>query len=446
MVTNNRKYADLLVDVLCIVLTTIGANSYFLVKEYEFAIPLVLLAIAVANILPFFSVRKHYGRIRLCNHGVRCLKIFAVSTFITIGFKIYLLINWYYREWQDFLIAVIIIFAVEALIFFNGIFSVYLSSLQLGIKIRILGIVFGMTPIINLIFLAIIIKTVSDEVELETGRHELNEYRKDLKVCQTKYPILLVHGVFFRDFEYFNYWGRIPKELIKNGATIYYGEHRSAASIADSANELATRIKQIIEETGCEKLNIIAHSKGGLDCRYAIENCGIGQYVASLTTINTPHRGCKFADYVLEKMPDKIEHKIAKAYNTALSNLGDVNPDFMSAVYDLTSQKGIELDKAMPVPKNIYCQSVGSKINKAIHGKFPLNLSYHLVKYFDGANDGLVGEDSFAWSDNYTFLVTKGRRGISHADIIDLNRSDIPGFDVREWYVQLVSELRIMDL
>ena len=28
----------------------------------------------------------------------------------------------------------------------------------------------------------------------------------------------MVHGVFFRDFRYFNYWGRIPKELKRHGA------------------------------------------------------------------------------------------------------------------------------------------------------------------------------------------------------------------------------------
>jgi triacylglycerol lipase len=33
-------------------------------------------------------------------------------------------------------------------------------------------------------------------------------------------------------------------------------------------------------------------------------------------------------------------------------------------------------------------------------------------------------------------------RGISHADMIDLNRENISGFDVREFYVQLVADLK----
>lgn len=70
----------------------------------------------------------------------------------------------------------------------------------------------------------------------------------------------------------------------------------------DSGRELAERIRQIVEETGCGKVNIIAHSKGGLDSRAAIAHCGMDPYVAILTTINTPHRGCIFAEYLLGQL------------------------------------------------------------------------------------------------------------------------------------------------
>lgn len=65
-----------------------------------------------------------------------------------------------------------------------------------------------------------------------------------------------------------------------------------------------------------------------------------------------------------------------------------------------------------------------------------------MVKYFDGKNDGLVSIKSFPWGENYTLLTVKGNRGISHGDMIDLNRENIKGFDVREFYVQLVSDLK----
>jgi triacylglycerol lipase len=100
------------------------------------------------------------------------------------------------------------------------------------------------------------------------------------------------------------------------------------------------------------------------------------------------------------------------------------------------------LDQTMPVPEDILCTSIGSKLNHATSGKFPLNFSYYLVNHFDGSNDGLVGEQSFRWGENYNFLTVPGKRGISHGDMIDLNRENIPGFDVREFYVELVYNLK----
>ncbi len=81
-------------------------------------------------------------------------------------------------------------------------------------------------------------------------------------------------------------------------------------------------------------------------------------------------------------------------------------------------------------------------MGKASRGQFPLNLFYPFVRHFDGDNDGLVGESSFAWGDRYILLRPKGKRGISHADMTDLNQQDVPGFDVREFYVQLVARLK----
>ena len=95
---------------------------------------------------------------------------------------------------------------------------------------------------------------------------------------------------------------------------------------------------------------------------------------------------------------------------------------------------------------DIYTQSFGSKLNHAVSGKFPLNMSYHLVKHFDGLNDGLVGEDSFKWGSEYHFLTNPGLRGISHADMIDLNRENIDGFDIREFYIGVVQGLKARGL
>ena len=381
-------------------------------------------------------------RLRTLRTGVVFLIIFIVTLFIDAALLVIFLLlpGKNYLAWG---ITAGVLVLLEFIIFWIGIILAYSTSVQLGIKIRVLGIVLGWVPIAHLIMLGIIIKTCVKEIRFENALIKRDEERKDDQVCRTKYPILLVHGVFFRDFKHLNYWGRIPKELEKNGATIYYGEHNSAAAVADSAKELEKRILEIVSETGIDKVNIIAHSKGGLDSRAAIATTSAGRHVASLTTINTPHRGCEFADYLLAEIPQSGQQTIADKYNTMATKLGDHDPDFLAAVYDLTSEKCRERNEVVHDDPNVYYQSVGSVLKAASSGQFPLNFTYHLVKYFDGENDGLVGDRSFEWGSSFRMLRNdRADRGISHGDMIDLNRENIKGLDIREFYVQLVSGLR----
>ena len=388
-------------------------------------------------------------KIWICSIGTRLLEVFlATSTVIVLCVIWFGLIT---RMWNFganpafWILAGVIVILVEMALFWIGISMVYLSSVQLGFKRRAVGIACGWIPFANLFALIGIIRTCREEVAVERALEQRDQARAKQQICRTKYPLLLVHGVFFRDFDHFDYWGRIPAELKKNGATIYYGEHNSAAAVADSAVELEKRIEEIVRQTGCEKVNIIAHSKGGLDSRTAIAMTSAGKYVASLTTINTPHRGCEFADYLLTEIPEKQQKMIAERYNSVAAKLGDKDPDFLAAVYDLTSQKCRERNEIVHDDPGVFYQSVGSVLQKASSGRFPLNFTYHLVKYFDGENDGLVGIKSFEWGSSLKMLRnTEMKRGISHADMIDLNRENIKGLDIREFYVQLVSDLRKM--
>ncbi len=133
---------------------------------------------------------------------------------------------------------------------------------------------------------------------------------------------------------------------------------------------------------------------------------------------------------------------MAGTYNRFAKLLGDTQPDFLAAVNNLTGAWCEKFDAATPVPQGVLCQSVGSLLGKPSRGQFPLNMFYPFVKHFDGDNDGLVGETSFAWGESYRLLRPTGRRGISHADVIDLGREDIPDFDVQEFYVNLASDLK----
>ncbi len=336
----------------------------------------------------------------------------------------------------------VVLFLAELIVFWNGIIRVYCTSVQLGIKYRAWGIAAGMVTPVNLVVLALIYRVVRRECASELRRALLNAGRRDEQLCRTKYPLLLVHGVFFRDSRLLNYWGRIPAELEANGADIFYGEQQSAASVEKSAAELAERIEKLVRSTGCGKVNIIAHSKGGLDARCAISRLGSDKYVASLTTINTPHHGCLFAEYLLNTAPERFVKTIERIYNSAFTRIGDDDPDFLSAVTDLTNTRCERFNQITPDMPGVVYQSVGSHASCSRSGRFPLNLSYPIVKKYDGDNDGLVALTSAPWGEKFTVLHPEGKRGITHADVIDLNREDIPGFDVREFYVQLVHGLK----
>ena len=189
-------------------------------------------------------------------------------------------------------------------------------------------------------------------------------------------------------------------------------------------------------------MNIIAHSKGGLDSRWAISRLGADKYVASLTTVNTPHRGCKFADFLLDKAGEGLRAKVSGAYNAAARKLGDSTPDFIAAVTDLTASACERINAECPDVQGVVYRSVGSRAVKASAGRFPLNLSYLLVDKFDGPNDGLVSVDSMVWGEDFYEYKPAGDRGISHGDMIDLNRENIDGFDVREAYVRIAAALK----
>lgn len=396
----------------------------------------------VINIVPgFYKMRS--GRCKILAGGSDLLIAFLISLTAEIVIYISMLVKGGFELWQYILCAVLAVLTC-ATVFWNGIIRVYITTRQLRFYMKVLGIIFGMVPVANIVILLIIIKKTQQEAYFEAKHDEMENMRKGQNICATKYPILLVHGVFFRDRNIFNYWGRIPEALKLNGAAIYYGKQQSALSVKDSGTELAARIKEVIEESGSEKINIIAHSKGGLDSRYAVSQLDCGKYVASLTTINTPHHGCIFVDKIFDTLSPKMQAKMASAYNASAKVRGDTTPDFISAVGDLRESACEKLNAETPDYEGVYYQSYGSIAKNAGSARFPMDVSYPFVKMTDGENDGLVSLNSMKWGERFQYVSVKGKRGISHADVIDLNRENIEGFDVREYFVQIVADLKRM--
>lgn len=322
----------------------------------------------------------------------------------------------------------------------SGILRVLLTSSWLSIVKRVMCIILLYIPIIGLFVMVYMARTAALEYEYFGYKIKQEQKRSD-DICQTKYPLVMVHGLGFRDLHYFNYWGRIPKALEKHGATIYYGHQEAWGDIAHNAEDLCQTISKVMSETGAEKVNIIAHSKGGLDARYAISKLGMDKYTASLTTIGTPHRGSSLAD-LLVKMPGPLFRFIEHYVNAMFRRYGDKRPDFGEAAFDLTSERAEKFNLACPNMDGVYYQSYTSILKSPLSDKI-LGLPFAYMAAVDSKqNDGMVTVDSAKWGEYKGTVSNKYLRGISHGDIIDLKRENFRGFDVTEKYIEIVSELK----
>src|SRR4051812_27789243 len=117
------------------------------------------------------------------------------------------------------------------------------------------------------------------------------------KPAQTRFPVVLAHG--FLGFDEIGvgarkhlYFRGVGAHLESMGAQVYSPKVPPASSISVRAQRLADLIRALPDP----RVNIVAHSMGGLDARYAISQLGLGERVASLTTIGTPHLGTPLAN------------------------------------------------------------------------------------------------------------------------------------------------------
>ena len=249
----------------------------------------------------------------------------------------------------------------------------------------------------------------------------------DNKVPGTKYPILMIHGVGFRDLKWPLYWGRIPAALERTGAVLFYGQQDCWARIEDNAKTIKARIRQILEETNTEKINIVAHSKGGLEARMAASSLGMGDKIASITTIGTPHRGSKTIDKLL-RAPDSLFNIASFAVDNWIGLIGDTKPDFYAVCKDFSTEYAEAFNRENPDVPGIYYQSFAG-IMKSPLSDIHLSTANAVIKMIEGENDGLVSVESAKWGQSFTLLKGKTNRGVSHYDEIDFRRSPLSAKD-----------------
>ncbi|MCD8049852.1 MAG: hypothetical protein LUG52_09755 [Clostridia bacterium] len=261
---------------------------------------------------------------------------------------------------------------------------------------------------------------------------------------KTKYPLFFIHGMGFRNCDKIGYWGRIPKVLRKMGSEVYCSHQDSNATVEENANQLVLEMRKVLERTGSEKLNIIAHSKGGLEARYIISTLKCG-FISSLTTLSTPHNGSKTVDALL-KIPPILIKGGSKIFDFFYKLAGDKKPDTYNAIQIFRTECAAEFNRQNPDDPAVFYQSC-SFVMKNPFSDILLGFPYIVVKHFEGENDGLLTPAACKWTNYMGTFSSPHRRGISHNDAVDLRRrkfaADGDGVrDITNFYVDIVRDLK----
>lgn len=273
--------------------------------------------------------------------------------------------------------------------------------------------------------------------------------------CSTKYPILMVHGMGFRDRKLLCYWGRIPKILRQCGAEIYFGNQDANASIEYNGVLLKNALKKCLAESGAERANIIAHSKGGAESRFLASSLGMSRHIASITTISTPHNGSATMDKIM-KLPKPIMKAGSLITDVFMTIMGDSKPETYRCLEELTTSYMAEFNRKNPDIEGIYYQSFAFAMKNPF-SDILMSVPYIAVKFMDGRSrsDGFLTAKDVVWGNFRGVYTGTGRRGISHLDEVDMRRMRLSGneprykndiSDITQFYAKTVSELKGMGL
>lgn len=226
-----------------------------------------------------------------------------------------------------------------------------------------------------------------------------------------RHPVVLAHGLFgFDEIALGNarhaYFRGVSERLQQLGHVVHAARVAKAAGVEVRARELA----RFVEQLAAERVNIVAHSMGGLDARYAIARLGLGDRVASLVTVGTPHLGTPLANLGA----------------AAASKLG------LEAIDDLTPAKLARFNAEVPDHAGVAYASVVGVAKQARRVNPLLMPGYLYLRGCEGENDGLVPARSQRWGEVLAEV------DADHWAQIGWSRH----FDAAELYAQLLRELR----
>lgn len=232
---------------------------------------------------------------------------------------------------------------------------------------------------------------------------------------QTKYPIVLAHGMAGFDslFGVLDYFYGIESELKSGGAKVYI-THVPQFNTSEARGEaLLAQVQDVLARSGAKKVNLIGHSHGGLDVRYVA--AVRPDLIASVTTVGTPHKGADLADYLRSNLKggsftEGVLAYFANSLGTVLGLLsGHTQPQDAIAALGALSKTGTS-QFTTKFPAGIPTSSCGSGAATGAQGQryyswsgtdpftnlfdasdYAMKLSSF---FYSESNDGLVGRCS----------------------------------------------------
>lgn len=106
-------------------------------------------------------------------------------------------------------------------------------------------------------------------------------------------PVILCHG-YMHNRSAFLFMGHRLKQAGRNNiVAINFGSF--SEEVPRFAERLSEAINLALVHSGCDKVDLVGHSMGGLVVRYYVEKLGGAASVNAAVTIGAPHRGTKMA-------------------------------------------------------------------------------------------------------------------------------------------------------
>lgn len=244
--------------------------------------------------------------------------------------------------------------------------------------------------------------------------------------CQletTRFPIVLMHGFAGTDkyFGILDYFYQVKPHLEKAGYSAFTPSVQPIASSTQRVLTLKKKLDDIFKQTGARKLNLIAHSQGGVDGRLLISLHNYGDVVASLTTISTPHRGIPVPNLLVPPSQELGESNMKK-YNQLYPN-----------------DKRVKYFSWAGASCGILDRSCRKKRNDETIDPL-LVATFNTLKALRGDNDGVVPVSSAKWG---TYL---GEITADHWDevgqVADRNNKS---FNHKDFYLNEAKRLRKLD-